>query len=281
MREILNIKGKLAPLISTVCGFRLLQPLYEAAYLFCLLCMNVGSATYGYGENGEVRVMKLVKDHFNQVPDPVVIFDVGAHRGDYATNLTRVFGERSRIYCFEPSAPLFADLKTRVGTFPNFELYQLGLSDKDESVELYDYGYSIPSMVSDVVGLTGGRPFTVEIVKTVRLDQFCKERQVERINFLKVDVEGYDLKVLEGASEMLCSGNIDFVQFEFGAQSIAPRSFFHDFYELLSPSFDLYRILRNGLYPLRSYDPKYEIFVSATNYLAINKSISRQMPAQN
>jgi FkbM family methyltransferase len=278
MREILNIKGKLAPLISTVCGFRLLQPLYEAAYLFCLLCMNVGSATYGYGENGEVRVMKLIKDHFNQATDPIVIFDVGAHRGHYATDLARVFGERSRIYCFEPSAPLFADLKTCLGTFPNFELYQLGLSDKDESVELYDYGYSIPSMVSDVVGLAGGRAFTVENVSTVRLDQFCKEHQVERINFLKVDVEGYDLKVLKGAKEMLSSANVDFVQFEFGAQSISPRSFLHDFYELLGPDFDMYRILRYGLYPLRSYDPKYEIFVSATNYLAIHKSISSRMP---
>lgn len=277
MREILNIKGKLAPLISTVCGFRLLQPLYEAAYLFCLLCMNVGSATYGYDQNGEVRVMRLIKDHFKQAPDPVVIFDVGAHRGDYATDLARVFGEKSRVYCFEPSAPLFAELKTSVGAFPNFEAYQLGLSDKDESVELYDYGYSIPSMVSDVVGLAGGRAFTVETVNTVRLDQFCEGHQVERINFLKVDVEGYDLKVLRGAKEMLCSAKVDFVQFEFGAQSIAPRSFFHDFYELLSPSFDMYRILRKGLYPLRSYDPKYEIFVSATNYLAIHKSISGQL----
>jgi FkbM family methyltransferase len=273
MREILNIKGKMAGLISRVCGIRLLQPFYEASYLFCLLCMNVGSATYGYHQNGEVNVMKLIRRYFNQAPEPVVIFDVGAHKGDYAESLARVFGDRSRIYCFEPSAPLFVDLKARLGNLPNFELYQLGLSDKTESVELYDYGYSIPSMLSDVVGLTGGRECTVEIITTISLAQFCKEHRVERINFLKVDVEGCDLRVLEGAREMLFGGNIDFVQFEFGAQSIGSRSFLHDFYELLSPGFDIYRILRNGIHPLRSYTPKHEIFVSATNYLAIHKSI--------
>jgi len=53
-----------------------------------------------------------------------------------------------------------------------------------------------------------------ELVNIETIAQFCQDREIRRINFLKVDTEGYDLEVLKGAEEILDEGRIDFVQVE-------------------------------------------------------------------
>lgn len=273
MGTTLNLNGKIAGLISRFFGVRLLQPLYGYLNLFSLLGMNVGSATYAFEENGEIRVMRMIRDYFSKKQEPVVIFDVGAHRGDYAEDLARIFGEDTEVYCFEPFNSHFAFLQERLAKYPNFKAFKLALSDKEEVTNLYDDEHSIPTMVPEVFHIVGGQPMSVETIQTARMDQFCKDHQVEHIHFLKLDIEGYELKVLQGAKEMIDSGNIDFVQFEFGPPSIASRSFIHDFYQVFAPNYNLYRILRNGLFPLGAYHPKHEIFLSVTNYLSVRKSI--------
>jgi hypothetical protein len=100
------------------------------------------------------------------------------------------------------------------------------------------------------------------------LDDFCAERGIGRIDLLKIDVEGHELRVLEGARGLLEADAIGFIQFEFNATNIDSRSFFRDFYELLSPRYRLSRIVRDGLYPIGAYSPRHELFVGPVNYLA-------------
>jgi hypothetical protein len=69
---------------------------------------------------------------------------------------------------------------------------------------------------------------------------------------------------------MLKGNKIKFIQFEFGGTDIDARVFFRDFYFLLSPKYNIYRILKNGLYPIKVYKESEEIFIT-TNYLAILK----------
>jgi hypothetical protein len=82
-----------------------------------------------------------------------------------------------------------------------------------------------------------------------------------------MDVEGNELNILNGAKRMIENDSIDFIQFEFGGCNIDSRTFFQDFFYLLKERYRIYRILKNGLYPIDSYSEKYEIFIT-TNYLA-------------
>jgi Methyltransferase FkbM domain len=82
-----------------------------------------------------------------------------------------------------------------------------------------------------------------------------------------VDVEGNELNVLKGASEMIRKGNIDFIQFEFGGTDIDSRTFFQDFYYLLKDNYKIYRIYRNGLDPIRQYNQTQEIFLASITLL--------------
>jgi hypothetical protein len=102
------------------------------------------------------------------------------------------------------------------------------------------------------------------------LDEYCREKNISRIDFLKLDVEGHELKALAGAKEMLSAGKIDRIQFEFGGCDIDSRSFFQDFFYLLQNRYDIFRILKNGLRPIKKYEETEEIFLT-TNFLAVKR----------
>jgi hypothetical protein len=66
---------------------------------------------------------------------------------------------------------------------------------------------------------------------------------------------------------MIDGGKIDFIQFEFGGTDIDSRTFFRDFYFLLNDKYRIYRIVKDGVYPIRDYGESYESFLP-TNFLA-------------
>ncbi len=110
-----------------------------------------------------------------------------------------------------------------------------------------------------------------ERIEVRALDDFCREQGVERIDFLKLDVEGHELAVLRGARRMLGAGTVSLIQFEFGPANIYSRTFFYDFWTLLSGAYDIYRIVPKGLAPIAYYGEQREIFLT-TNYLAVRRA---------
>jgi len=106
-----------------------------------------------------------------------------------------------------------------------------------------------------------------EEVVVITMDNFCREHAIDRIDLLKLDVEGHELAALQGAAEMLARGTVRFVQFEFGGCNLDSRTNFRDFWELLSPRYAIYRVLRKGLYQVPFYSELDEIFTTV-NFLA-------------
>jgi hypothetical protein len=88
---------------------------------------------------------------------------------------------------------------------------------------------------------------------------------------MKLDVEGHELAVFEGAAALLQQDAISVVQFEFGGCNIHSRTYFQDFFDLLAPRFDLFRVLPYTLYPISHYRETDEVFVT-TNYVAFSRA---------
>jgi len=265
----LNLKGKAIGLVGRYLGSEQLQSLLNKIEMIVHAGMNIGGATMSCEQNGELNVMKFVRKHYSH-EEKLVLFDVGAHEGEYSKLLADVFGENTSIFCFEPSLDLFRVLEKNIGG-NGIEPNNLGLSDVNEKIHLFSANDRIPTAVIEAFDVVGQEMVSEEVIHCVRLDSFCSDKNIKRINFLKVDVEGYELKVLRGAGDLLAE-NIDFVQFEFGQHSVASRTFFYDFYCLLNPSFRIYRVLRSGLVELKKYNTRLEQFSSATNYLAVSRS---------
>jgi FkbM family methyltransferase len=105
----------------------------------------------------------------------------------------------------------------------------------------------------------------LETVDVTTVDAYCAAQGIERVDYLKVDAEGHDLAVLQGAAGMLEVG-VRFVQFEFGGGNIDSRTFVRDFVRLLEPRYRVSRMLTDGLEAVE-YSERDEVFLT-TNFLA-------------
>jgi FkbM family methyltransferase len=244
------------------------QGFFEKIHEFGIFGMNF-SNTVSVSGNGEDFALEQIASKY---PSEITLFDVGANVGHYSLLANKIFKGRARIFSFEPSEFTYGKLKNNLKE-SKARVFNFGMGNKDEKVKLYsdNYGSGLATIYHDNSKPDLGDWKSEEI--TLRtIDGFCKEQSIDRIHFLKIDTEGHEYHVLEGAKQMLESGKIDHIQFEFGPNYIDSRSFFKDFYMLLSNRYDIYRILKDGFRKIDRYDPKHEIFVSV-NYLASLKNL--------
>ena len=115
----------------------------------------------------------------------------------------------------------------------------------------------------------------METIRVVTLDEFCAAEGVERIDFLKVDVEGHELAVLQGGHKMISSGNVLRIQFEYSRFNIFSRALLVDFFRFFDGlPFRLFQIMTRKSVPLAGYDPGLENF-QYKNFIALHHSVSR------
>jgi FkbM family methyltransferase len=246
---------------------------FEKLYALSLRQMNFGRAS-NYRINGELHSLKRLAARWGK--ESVTLFDVGANIGEFTMEILEAFrGKQFQLYAFEPSKLASLQLRQRIKDQSNVHVTQKALSDKEGTAELFfpDEGSALASLHQrdlSHINKTFGQKETVYITT---LDHFCAEHKIDYIHLLKIDVEGHELAVLKGAHNMINRDAVEVIQFEFGGTSLDSRSYFKDFYQLLSPKYKIYRILSHGLRELTSYSEKLEIFRSA-NYLAIQRKQS-------
>jgi len=235
--------------------------------------IGVGHNTYLSGEENVVEniLSKVLKK------EPKVIFDVGANIGEYAKMLANRF-KSAQIYCFEPVPANYERLVQNTGNLKtinvltalgsqkgNIKLY-IGDNNKDGSMA------TLYRETLDKVFLFAGDVNQVVESTVTTLDDFCVDK-INKIDFLKIDVEGHELEVLKGAFNLINENKIDVVQFEFNEFNIFSKSFMYDFYQVLN-AYDFYRIMpQNKLYPMGDYTSSLEIF-RYQNILAVHRSLN-------
>lgn len=229
--------------------------------------MNIGTAGF-IDQSGEKAAVNFVLQKLQNKKD-LVIFDVGANIGKYSLLLHETFGARAKIYSFEPSEQTYSEMMLNVSGVPTIQPFNLGLGNQRETVTLYkDSPHSpIASVYKRDLEHAGIDLNIAEQIQLTTLDEFCQDQSIRYIDYLKLDVEGHELKVLQGAESMLAKGSIDFIQFEFGGCNISSRTFFIDFYQLLHKDYHIYRIVKDGLFEITRYLETYEVF-DTTNFLA-------------
>lgn len=152
--------------------------------------------------------------------DPVV-FDVGASVGDIAREYRRRF-PTAFLHCFEPNPAVFEKLRARLPVDDRrIACHPVALASSEGRAQLHVNAFAPTSslLASDDRGSaywgTGllDTLQTIE-VQTTTLDDFCTAKQIERIDVLKLDVQGAELSVLEGARRMLSEQRIALIYTE-------------------------------------------------------------------
>lgn len=202
--------------------------------------------------NGEFRLLR------DRLVAGAVVFDVGANVGEWAEEAKRV-APGIDLHCFEPSPDSFAALQARLSAA---RINRLALGAEPGDLDLRVYGDR--STVNSVYDIAGATPLRTERIEVTTLDAYA--RDIERIDFLKIDVEGHERFVLEGAARTIGEGRIAAVQFEYGAMYAHSRSLLRDIFDLL-PCYRAFKVHPNRLQPV-TYSTELENFQLA-NYLAV------------
>lgn len=261
------MKNLFKKLLNPLLGNIKFQPLFEFLQQLSLYGMHVGRGG-SKDDSGEDIAIKYVAEKLKGEKQ-VIVFDIGANIGSYSVLLNDVLKEKGKIFSFEPSQITFKKFQENTKGISTISAYNFGMGSEDAILTLFSNkeGSGLASVYHrnlEHLDIDMNKSEAIEI-RTV--DGFCSNNHIEHIHFLKIDVEGHEIKVLEGAKAMLDAKQIDFIQFEFGGCNIDSRTYFQDFYYLLKDKYHLYRIVRNGLYPIKQYKEIYEAFLT-TNYLA-------------
>ncbi|NET44185.1 FkbM family methyltransferase [Okeania sp. SIO2B3] len=208
-----------------------------------------------------------------------VVFDVGAYIGQWTDEVFKCGSDRLQIHSFEPHPQnhqkLVGNLAQAI-SLGQVVSNNFALSNSEEIKILYDYQdtrflntlYRRNSEDEKLFQMGTPRQFPILLTT---LDAYCQRWQIKRINFLKIDVEGSELDVLKGATKMLQSGKIDYLQFEYGNTFKDAGISLKAVFEFLQQyRYSLFKILPNQL----DYKPE---FLPADedwqwcNFLAVNE----------
>jgi len=224
-------------------------------------------------KNGEDNFLKTLNQFFivSKINKPIV-FDVGANIGLYTKEILSKMPDAT-ICSFEPSQINIDKLNEIFKQNANVKIVPFAASDETKELELFfKKEGSGHSSLYDRQTLDNKQVTLKEIIKTIRLEDFIEQNNIEHINFLKLDIEGHEAKAIEGLSKYLDNSFIDFIQFEYGGTNIDSRVLLLDFYNLLGNNFILAKIKKNSLELRPDYQARYENFQNA-NYVAISKKV--------
>ena len=186
--------------------------------------------TKGIGTGSDVQSSGEVST-FELLGEAPTVFDVGGHAGDYTDALLRA-RPHGHAYVFEPSDSHFRMLQERFGGRTNVTLEKVGLGARACEAPLYKTGdiSGLASLTRRRLDHFGVEMDVVETVAVRTLDEVVEQYGIATIDLLKIDVEGHELDVLNGATKAFRNNRIKLVQFEFGGCNLDTRTTLQDFF---------------------------------------------------
>ncbi|MEV0126719.1 FkbM family methyltransferase [Streptomyces sp. NPDC050703] len=196
--------------------------------------LNGNETDYLYGEIFDDE--SYIPPQGWNIPEKPVIFDIGANIGLFSL-FARQRWPDAQVFSFEPAPAVFDALRRNTGGLPGVHIHNMALGDEDQSRELTYYpNYTMMSgfdadpaadrvlasafvssaadsldaelrdeFLHEVEGLVDDCLDERQLVRcdVRRVETFAEETGIDRVDFLKVDVEGFELRVLQGVGDRL------------------------------------------------------------------------------
>lgn len=220
---------------------------------------------YDFNSNGERFVLEsMAKYNFS------CVFDIGANVGDWALLAHQNF-PNAKIHCFEIVKQICEILNKKTKSVSNITVNNFGLSDQAEEVKLKfcPTHHHVTSQIDYPLNLLSHPcDFEITTCSVICGDSYMQKQDIKHVDFMKIDVEGSEHRVLDGLKRAIKHRMIDVIQFEYGLFNILTKFLLYDFYVLFRNNG--YRI--GKIYPnyvdFREYAFIHEDF-RGPNYLAV------------
>jgi FkbM family methyltransferase len=212
--------------------------------------------------NGEEWLVTLL-------PSDAMVLDVGFNMGDFSATVVRT-RPQARSIGFDPARSMLQHYQATYDFKSQVELVAAAVSNSSGICTFTDTADGVSHIVSPATANARGE--VRYDVPQITLDAFTEERGIESVDFLKVDAEGYDLHVLEGASRLLDSAKIAMFMFEFNDPWILTRRFLQEAAGFLEDKpYRLFRLFNGFLVPFH-YSHHAERHDLGCNYVGVSRN---------
>ena len=236
-------------------------------------CNIENNGDCNFETNGEkVFVEGLLKT----LETDAVILDIGANIGEYAELILKealINKINVQLHLFEPTRSCFSVLSEKYSDTDNVTLNNFGLSDVSEHRDIY-YDKEKSGLAS--LYQRNLKSYSIELnqseeINVKRLDSYIEKNKINHLSFVKIDIEGHELKAFEGFGVYLDGDFIDYIQFEYGGANLDSGASLMEIYQVLSDrGFVIAKVMPTGL-EVRSYSPYMDNFNYA-NYVAVSRN---------
>jgi FkbM family methyltransferase len=209
-------------------------------------------------ENGEHLILKTL------IQTGDIVFDVGANAGEWSSHVLAL-KKYVTIHAFEPIPSLCEKLYNIID---KNRVHNLALSNTCGRETLYCYNnHRLSSLYERKSAHL--QPKQIIQISADTLSNVCAKYDIDTINYLKIDTEGAELFVLQGAQELIHNHMIELIQFEYGGTYKDAGTTLRQVYDLLTQAgYKIYRIVPQGLEYLDAWNDYLECF-KYSNYLAV------------
>ena len=201
-----ELRVQLRRAIWNTCRERRLQkptacPWYHRSRIYLYLGNDVSRATYigGCIEPNEFAFIDSV------LQEDMVMIDVGANDGLFTIFAARRVGKKGRVLAFEPSTREFARLQAniRMNRLRNVKAFAKAASNETgvAQLKICEYGHEGQNTLGEFPYAV--KQAEVQVVEICRLDEFLQIEKLQRLDVMKIDVEGAEYKVLQGSEETI------------------------------------------------------------------------------
>lgn len=220
--------------------------------------------------NGEGWLLRELAGEWQRQSHAPVVFDVGANVGGYTQQVLKAVaraGVTATVHAIEPSAICIEQLQRRFSGLPNVRIQRAAVGSQKgvKRLRAATPGSSLASLVDrygipDVAG---------EDVPVERLDSLLEQADVNRLDLLKLDVEGGEFEALRGLGSWLDPNRIELIQFEYGGATLDAQTSLRALSALLEArGYRLAKLFPRAL-EFREYAPWMDHF-SYANFVALS-----------
>ena len=210
---------------------------------------------------------KKIFNHLKKLHISTAI-DVGAHKGEFLNYLSNI-KDIQEIHAFEPQKEIFDVLNLNFGKNKKIFLNNEGVSDINSTREMNLNSLTSTSTFSTInksspwfklknLVLNKKDSFQKKIkIKTIRLDEYFKVKDINKIDLLKIDTEGHELKVLNGAKKNFETNKIKYLLIEIHSSNMYKDYRSSDIYSFLEEK--NFKLVKRFKFPfLKFEDQLYE-----------------------
>lgn len=196
-------------------------------------------------------------DLFKKIIKPgMIIVDVGAHIGYFTRIFSKLTGNDGAVYAFEADPENFEVLKKNSKHLKNIKIQQLAITDHAGMIDFYHCEEKM-GCHSILPNIPLDYPKTKISVEATDLDSFLANSGVEKIDLIKIDIEGGEVKAMTGMKNTLNKNTNLIIIVEFAprwlkAAGLEPFQFLKN---LADFNFKIHAITGGGLEKINTDDP--------------------------